>query len=100
VNTENKSSKPSLREELRQWFRAAPRVWLIVGIVIILAIIIRGVTGALAMTLLFWALILGVLFVLPAIIGAVAGSTIRDVIRWVRSRRSRKEMRKYVKRLA
>ena len=90
MNTPTKSSKPSLREEFGLWFRAAPRVWLIIGAVVLAAFVFRGTLGALASTALFLALVLGVLFVLPAVIGAVAGITVRDVIRWMRARRHRR----------
>ena len=101
MNTETKSSKPNLREEFRQWFHAAPRVWLIIGMAVLLAIIFRDVLSALAATALFLALValvLGALFVLPAVIGAVAGSTVGNVVRWVRHRRYRKQMRRYTRR--
>jgi hypothetical protein len=62
MNTQNKSNKQSLREEFSQWFHSAPRVWLIIGAVIVAFMVLRSPLGSLASTALFLALVFGLLY--------------------------------------
>jgi hypothetical protein len=62
MNTPNKPNKQSLREEFSQWFRSAPRVWLIIGAGVLAIIVLRSPLGSLASTALFLALVFGMLY--------------------------------------
>jgi hypothetical protein len=54
MGAEEKSNKPSIHEELRQWFNAAPRVWLVLGIGLVLAIFLGFIFGVLFMLVAFY----------------------------------------------
>src|SRR5690348_11917495 len=78
------TNKPTLREEFRLWWQAAPRVWVIIGAVILLAFVFRGTLDVIA-TIAF-AVVFGffVVSIIPALIGALAGKFIGHIIRKAR----------------
>ena len=54
MDTESKSSNLSIREEFRHWFHATPRVWLVVGLIALVAFVLGCLFGAIAMTMFFF----------------------------------------------
>ncbi len=79
--------RPSLREEFRLWWQAAPRVWVIIGVVVLAAFIFRGTLDAIASIAFLILFTLLLVSVIPALIGALAGKFVGRVIRRVRSGR-------------
>ena len=72
--------RPGLREEFRQWWQSAPRVWVIIGAIVLGAVIFRDLLGLIALIVF----VLFVLSIIPAIAGALAGKAVGHVIRRIR----------------
>ncbi len=76
--------KPTLREEFRLWWQAAPRVWVIISAVILFAFIFRETLNAIAAVAFFVLLIFLLVSIIPAVVGALAGKLVGRIIRRVR----------------
>jgi hypothetical protein len=81
------TTKPTLREEFRLWWQAAPRVWVIIGAVVLAAFVFRGTLDAIASIVFLILLVLFLVSIIPALVGALAGKFVGGVIRRVRSGR-------------
>ena len=67
------TGKPSLRKEFRLWWQTAPRVWVIIGAVVLVAFVFRGTLDTIASIAFLVLLVLFVVSIIPAVIGALAG---------------------------
>ncbi len=81
------TTRPSLREEFRLWWQAAPRVWVIIGAVALTAFVFRGTLDAIASIVFLVVLGLFLVSIIPALVGALAGKFVGGLIRRVRCRR-------------
>lgn len=81
----NKKGKLTLKEQSMQYVRLAPRTWILLFVLVLLAMPFGGVM--LSFTL-FAALTVFCLIVLPAFIGAAAGNLTGRTYRWCRQHAS------------
>lgn len=82
------TTKPTLREEFRLWWQAAPRVWVIIGAIILAAFVFRGTLDAVASIVFLILFVLFLVSIIPALVGALAGKFVGGVIRRVRCGRN------------
>jgi hypothetical protein len=78
------TTKPTLREEFRLWWQAAPRVWVIIGAVVLAAFVFRGTLDAIVSIVFLILLVLFLISIIPALVGALAGKFVGGVIRRMR----------------